>query len=100
MLQRGSRGNLLHSRNGRFLTFGLLYVSEGIPYGFTSVAMVAFMHQTDRPCAGDVRPSVRRWRIRSVAQWAVPWVYKSGTEGLPAPAMQEGVTCTAQSSLP
>jgi len=38
-------GNLLDSRNGRFLTFGLLYVSEGIPYGFTSVAMVAFMRQ-------------------------------------------------------
>jgi MFS family permease len=38
-------GNLLDSRNGRFLSFGLLYVSEGIPYGFTSVAMVAFMRQ-------------------------------------------------------
>jgi len=37
--------NLLGTRNGRFLTFGLLYVSEGIPYGFTSVAMVAFMRQ-------------------------------------------------------
>lgn len=35
--------NLLYSRNGRFLTFGLLYLSEGIPYGFTSVAMVTFM---------------------------------------------------------
>jgi MFS family permease len=40
-------GNLLDSRNGRFLTFGLLYVSEGIPYGFTSVAMVAFMRQQE-----------------------------------------------------
>jgi MFS family permease len=38
-------GNLLDSRNGRFLTFGWLYVSEGIPYGFTSIAMVAFMRQ-------------------------------------------------------
>lgn len=37
--------NLLATRNGRFLTFGLLYISEGIPYGFTSVAMVAFMRQ-------------------------------------------------------
>lgn len=37
--------NLLSTRNGRFLTFGLLYVSEGVPYGFTSVAMVAFMRQ-------------------------------------------------------
>jgi PAT family beta-lactamase induction signal transducer AmpG len=40
-----SQRNLLGSRNGRFVTFGLLYVSEGIPYGFTSVAMVAFMRQ-------------------------------------------------------
>jgi PAT family beta-lactamase induction signal transducer AmpG len=37
--------NLLGTRNGRFATFGLLYVSEGVPYGFTSVAMVAFMRQ-------------------------------------------------------
>jgi PAT family beta-lactamase induction signal transducer AmpG len=37
--------NLLDSRNGRFLTFGLLYVAEGIPIGFTSTAMVAFMRQ-------------------------------------------------------
>jgi PAT family beta-lactamase induction signal transducer AmpG len=37
--------NLLATRNGRSLTFGLLYISEGIPYGFTSVAMVAFMRQ-------------------------------------------------------
>jgi PAT family beta-lactamase induction signal transducer AmpG len=40
-----NRRNLLETRNGRFLTFGLLYISEGIPYGFTSVAMVAFMRQ-------------------------------------------------------
>ena len=37
--------NLLATRNGRFLTFGILYISEGIPYGFTSIAMVAFMRQ-------------------------------------------------------
>lgn len=39
------RPNLLDTRNGRLATFGLLYVSEGIPYGFTSVAMVTFMRQ-------------------------------------------------------
>ncbi len=39
--------NLLDTRRGRLLTFGLLYVSEGIPYGFTSTAMVAFM-RTER----------------------------------------------------
>lgn len=37
------RINLLGSTWGRYLAFGLMYVSEGIPYGFTSVAMVAIM---------------------------------------------------------
>ncbi|MBT8040809.1 MAG: MFS transporter [Gammaproteobacteria bacterium] len=40
-----NRKNLLATRNGRFTAFSLLYISEGIPYGFTSVAMVAFMRQ-------------------------------------------------------
>ena len=35
--------NVLHSRRGRLATFGMLYISEGIPYGFSSTAMVAFM---------------------------------------------------------
>jgi MFS family permease len=39
------RRNLLDTRKGRLTTFGVLYISEGIPYGFTSVAMVAFMRQ-------------------------------------------------------
>lgn len=41
--------NLLDSTNGRFLTFGVLYISEGIPVGFTAVAMVAFMRQQGAP---------------------------------------------------
>ena len=40
-----NKTNLLETRQGRFLTFGLLYISEGIPYGFTSIAMVTFMRQ-------------------------------------------------------
>jgi len=35
--------NLLDSRRGRLSAFGILYISEGIPYGFTTTAMVAFM---------------------------------------------------------
>lgn len=35
--------NMLQSTTGRLLTFGILYISEGIPYGFTSIAMVAYM---------------------------------------------------------
>ena len=35
--------DLLASRNGRFTSFAIMYISEGIPYGFTSAAMVAYM---------------------------------------------------------
>ncbi len=35
--------NILATTRGRFFTFFVLYVSEGLAYGFTSVAMVAFM---------------------------------------------------------
>ena len=35
--------NILHSRRGRLSAFCILYISEGIPYGFSSTAMVAFM---------------------------------------------------------
>ena len=35
--------NILHSRRGRLSAYCLLYISEGIPYGFSSTAMVAFM---------------------------------------------------------
>lgn len=35
--------NILSNRRGRLAAFGILYISEGIPYGFSSTAMVAFM---------------------------------------------------------
>lgn len=35
--------NILQSRRGRLSAFCILYISEGIPYGFSSTAMVAFM---------------------------------------------------------
>lgn len=35
--------NLLNSRKGRFFAFGTLYISEGIPFGFSTTAMVMFM---------------------------------------------------------
>ena len=37
--------NLLLSRWGRILTFGILYISEGIPLGFAAVAMTAYMRR-------------------------------------------------------
>jgi PAT family beta-lactamase induction signal transducer AmpG len=38
-----SSSNLLTSRKGRFFAFGTLYISEGIPFGFSTTAMVMFM---------------------------------------------------------
>ncbi|MBT8100487.1 MAG: MFS transporter [Gammaproteobacteria bacterium] len=38
-----NKPNLLDSRKGRLIAFGTLYISEGIPFGFSSTAMVMFM---------------------------------------------------------
>ena len=59
--------NLLDSRKGRLTTFGLLYVSEGIPYGFTSVAMVTFM-RTQGVSLADIGVFV--------AALFIPWSFK------------------------
>ena len=57
--------NLLDTRNGRFLTFGLLYISEGVPYGFTSVAMVTFMRQHGLGGLGGGEGGQRGWADRT-----------------------------------
>jgi PAT family beta-lactamase induction signal transducer AmpG len=64
------RRNLLDSRNGRFLTFGFLYVSEGIPYGFTSVAMVAFMRQH-----GVSLEAIGAFSAALFLPWAFKWAW-------------------------
>jgi len=37
--------NVLSTRLGRLFTFGTLYISEGIPLGFTATAMAAYMRR-------------------------------------------------------
>ena len=64
------RRNLLDSPNGRFLTFGLLYVSEGVPYGFTSVAMVAFMRQQ-----GVSLEAIGAFSAALFLPWAFKWAW-------------------------
>jgi PAT family beta-lactamase induction signal transducer AmpG len=63
-------GNLLASRRGRFLTFCLLYISEGIPYGFTSTAMVALM-RAEGLALGQIGMFVAAMFI----PWAFKWVW-------------------------
>lgn len=62
--------NLLGSRYGRFLTFGLLYVSEGIPVGFTTVAMVAFMRQQ-----GASLEQIGAFTAAMYVPWAFKWAW-------------------------
>jgi len=59
--------NLLESRAGRLATFGVLYVSQGIPLGFAAVAMAAYMHRQGADTA----------RVGAfVAAFFLPWAFK------------------------
>lgn len=62
-----SAPNVLDSKWGRLSTFGLLYVSEGIPLGFAAVAMAAYMRREglDATLIGAF-----------VASFYLPWAFK------------------------
>lgn len=59
--------NILDSKKGRLSTFGLLYVSEGIPLGFAAVAMAAYMRRQGLDVA-----QVGAF----VASFYLPWAFK------------------------
>ena len=62
--------NLLTTRKGRFFAFSLLYISEGIPYGFTSIAMVTFMRQQ-----GVSLESIGAFVGALFLPWAFKWAW-------------------------
>jgi PAT family beta-lactamase induction signal transducer AmpG len=62
--------NLLNTRKGRFFTFGMLYISEGIPYGFTSTAMVAFMRTQ-----GLSLEQIGAFVAALFLPWAFKWIW-------------------------
>ncbi len=62
--------SLLDTRKGRFFTFGMLYISEGIPYGFTSTAMVAFMRTQ-----GLSLEQIGAFVAALFLPWAFKWVW-------------------------
>jgi PAT family beta-lactamase induction signal transducer AmpG len=64
------RKNLLHSRTGRLTTFGLLYISEGIPYGFSSIAMVAIMRT-----AGLSLEQIGTFVAALILPWSFKWLW-------------------------
>jgi PAT family beta-lactamase induction signal transducer AmpG len=59
--------NILASKKGRLSTFGLLYVSEGLPLGFAAVAMAAYMRRQGLDVA-----QVGAF----VASFYLPWAFK------------------------
>jgi len=62
--------NLLETTRGRFLTFGLLYISEGIPFGFTSTAMAAFMRTQ-----GMSLSQIGAFGAALFLPWSFKWVW-------------------------
>ncbi len=59
--------NILDSRKGRIATFGILYVSEGIPLGFAAVAIAAYMRRQGLDAA----------QIGAfVGSFYLPWAFK------------------------
>jgi len=59
--------NMLDTKKGRLGTFGLLYVSEGIPLGFAAVAMAAYMRREGLDVA-----QVGAF----IAAFYLPWAFK------------------------
>jgi PAT family beta-lactamase induction signal transducer AmpG len=62
--------NLLDSRKGRIATFGILYVSEGIPLGFAAVAMAAYMRRQGLD-VGQIGAFVGSFYL----PWAFKWAW-------------------------
>lgn len=64
------RSNLLDSRRGRLVVFSLLYLSEGIPFGFTSVALAALFRQQGMGLA-----QIGAFTAALYAPWAFKWAW-------------------------
>ncbi len=62
--------DLLASRNGRFTSFAVMYISEGIPYGFTSAAMVAYMRSE-----GVSLDNIGLFVAALFIPWSFKWVW-------------------------
>jgi PAT family beta-lactamase induction signal transducer AmpG len=62
--------NLLSTTRGRFVAFGTLYISEGIPYGFTTTAMVAFMRTE-----GVSLAQIGAFVAAPFVPWSFKWVW-------------------------
>jgi PAT family beta-lactamase induction signal transducer AmpG len=61
---------MLETRRGRIATFGILYVSEGIPLGFAAVAMAAYMRRQGLD-VGQIGAFVGSFYL----PWAFKWAW-------------------------
>ncbi|WOH38927.1 MFS transporter [Thalassotalea fonticola] len=62
--------NALGSEKGRLFSFCLLYISEGIPYGFTSIALVAYLRSAGLPL-----DQIGLFMAALFMPWAFKWAW-------------------------
>ena len=65
-----SSPNVLDTRAGRLATFGMLYVAEGIPLGFTATAMAAYMRRDGLDVA-----QIGAFVAMLYVPWGVKWAW-------------------------
>ena len=61
--------NPIGSRNGRMLAFFMLYITEGIPYGFTSVVMIYLLKEQ-----GLENSEISQFKAALYFPWSWKWV--------------------------
>src|SRR5262245_46892718 len=61
---------LLATRRGRLLTFSLLYLSEGIPFGFSAIALTVYLRQS-----GIGLAEIGAFTGSLYAPWAFKWAW-------------------------
>lgn len=62
--------NILETRRGRLTAFSLLYLSEGIPFGFTAVALVTYLRQH-----GVGLTEIGLFTASLYAPWGLKWAW-------------------------
>jgi PAT family beta-lactamase induction signal transducer AmpG len=62
--------DLLKTRKGRLLTFSLLYLSEGIPFGFSAIALTAYLRMQ-----GVGLTEIGMFTASLYAPWGFKWAW-------------------------
>ena len=61
---------MLHTRKGRLLTFSLLYLSEGIPFGFSAIALTTYLRMQ-----GVGLAEIGAFTASLYAPWGFKWAW-------------------------